>query len=180
MILKTGLTVGRRWRVALVAAFVLLSSLTGTSRPKDDGYGAAATLLVGLQPGVSEDEIHGVLRSFGARATNRIEELHLLVVETRAGAAEAIIRRLERHPAVRYAERDLLYTTAAAPNDPQYRDGRQWNIDRVQAPAAWDLLPAGERTLVAVLDTGVDYGPPGFLRTDLAARLRPIPAELHA
>jgi subtilisin family serine protease len=40
--------------------------------------------------------------------------------------------------------------------------GQQWNIDRVKAWEAWDLLPPGGNTMVAVIDSGIDYDHPEF------------------
>ena len=45
------------------------------------------------------------------------------------------------------------------PDDPDI--DRQWNLRRIYAPAAWDLT-MGSDTLVAVVDSGIDYSHPEF------------------
>ena len=93
---------------------------------------------------------------------SRLDQLQLLVIETRPGTRDRVAARLQRHPAVRYAEPEftVVATGAPAPSDPMARD--QWNLTKVQAPEAWELLPPGARTIVAVLDTGIDYSHPDF------------------
>jgi hypothetical protein len=46
---------------------------------------------------------------------------------------------------------------ALTPNDPDF--GRQWYLDKMSVPAAWDYSQGGD-IVVAVLDTGVDFGNP--------------------
>lgn len=43
---------------------------------------------------------------------------------------------------------------AAAPNDARFDE--QWYLDRIQAPAAWEVTTGDDDVVVAVLDTGVD------------------------
>lgn len=63
----------------------------------------------------------------------------------------------------------LLPSLAAAqplpPNDPLYSD--QWALGRVGAPCAWQMTTGREDLIVAVVDSGVDFGHP-----DLRGRLR--------
>src|SRR5690606_10631053 len=44
-----------------------------------------------------------------------------------ARGAGAAIKALERSPAVRYAERNYIYTTQAVPNDPRF--GELWGLN---------------------------------------------------
>jgi serine protease len=45
--------------------------------------------------------------------------------------------------------------TSAVPNDPEYA-ARQWNLDEIDMPGAWEISPGGSASvIVAVLDTGV-------------------------
>jgi serine protease len=46
-------------------------------------------------------------------------------------------------------------STSGVPNDPDYRD-LQWNFSLLDMPAAWDINPGGNSTIiVAVVDTGL-------------------------
>lgn len=120
-------------------------------------------VLVGYKEG-AEGGLTRELAAVGAEIVARNEPLHLLVVQPRPGASGRLIARLRRLPAVRYVEpdRERALTPLATPSDPLYREGGQWNLDAVHAPEAWDLLPPGGNTIVAVLDTGLDYQHPEF------------------
>ncbi len=162
-----------RWAppLALVALLLFALGLAAaparplTSSPPSPWPAAAdADLLVGLKGAGAEAALRRELDATGAEVVSRNEPLHLLVVRPRPGEAGRLTARLRRHPAVRYveADREHAVTSLATPSDPLYREGGQWNLDAVHAPEAWDLLPPGGSTIVAVLDTGLDYGHPEF------------------
>ncbi|MFO0813902.1 MAG: S8 family serine peptidase [Gemmatales bacterium] len=74
-------------------------------------------------------------------------------------------------PRVLSAQPDYIIEAEALPNDPQLN--QQWAITNpsapnstINAPRAWDSTTGSGRTIVAVIDTGVDYTHP-----DLAANM---------
>ncbi|MDH7475943.1 MAG: S8 family serine peptidase [Microgenomates group bacterium] len=86
---------------------------------------------------------------------------------------ESIILELINHPEVAYAEPNYIYTINAESNDPYYLDSYpdnianrdpawnpsydyQWNLKKINVQQAWDI-PLTHETIVAVIDTGVDY-----------------------
>lgn len=69
--------------------------------------------------------------------------------------------RLAREPGILLAEPDVPVYAAAIPNDPFYQANQSAYMNRINAPAAWDLVTgAGGPTVVAVLDSGIDYRHP--------------------
>jgi subtilisin family serine protease len=144
----------------LLIAFCVVAAPASPLMP----VAADADLLVGLKGAGAEATLRRELAAADAEVVSRNASLHLVVVRPRPGEAGRLMARLRRHPAVRYAEPDheRAITPLAAPSDPLYREGGQWNLDAVHAPEAWDLLPPGGSTVVAVLDTGLDYGHPEF------------------
>jgi subtilisin family serine protease len=69
------------------------------------------------------------------------------------------VAALERDPHVLYAEPNYrVESDAAAPNDPMF--GAQWNLDRIEAPAAWAQTVGSRDVTVAVLDGGVEVRHP--------------------
>lgn len=61
---------------------------------------------------------------------------------------------LARQPEVDWAQPNYLRALHAVPNDPSYP--RQWNLDLIGMPRAWDISPGGNASVViAVIDTGV-------------------------
>ncbi|NLY00379.1 MAG: S8 family serine peptidase, partial [Rhodopirellula sp.] len=95
---------------------------------------------------------------------------------------EDALARYRGHPAVLYAEPDYRVQLAAIPADPRF--GQLWALHNtgqnggtpdadIDAPEAWDLAAETGRTIVAVIDSGVDYTHP-----DLAANMWRNPAEI--
>lgn len=93
-----------------------------------------------------------------------------------------IRQRLEINAAVEVAEFNYLVRAVLAPDDTSY--GQMWGLDNtgqtgglpdadIDAPEAWDLATGNATTLVAVIDTGVDYTHP-----DLAANIWVNPGEI--
>ena len=94
------------------------------------------------------------------------------VVSTEGRPMGEVLAELRADPAVEYAEPNYRFglavdgATAAVPvNDP--KTGPQYSLDRMRVRDAWSLATGASR-VVAVLDTGVEFGHP-----DLAGRLLP-------
>lgn len=67
---------------------------------------------------------------------------------------EALAALLSLQPEVEWAQPNYLSWLKAIPNDPSY--SRQWNLDLINMPAAWDI--SGHRSssvTIAVIDSGV-------------------------
>ena len=91
-------------------------------------------------------------------------------------------QRLENNAAVEMAELNYEVRAVLAPDDPNY--SQLWGLNNtgqtggapdtdIDAPEAWDRVTGAANTLVAVIDTGVDYNHP-----DLAANIWVNPGEI--
>jgi subtilisin family serine protease len=96
---------------------------------------------------------------------------------------EFAVDLLSRHPAVRFAEPNWIYTHQATSNDPYYTNGSLWgmygdatspaNQYGSQAGEAWAVGDVGSSsTVVGVIDTGIDIS-----HQDLAANIWTNPDE---
>src|SRR5262245_97487 len=109
----------------------------------------------------------------------------LYEVHLTEGALPAAILDMYRGLAgVKYAEPNYLIHVENTPNDPKYGDGTLWAMNNtgqsggtadadIDAPEAWDIATGTSSTVVAVIDTGVDYNHP-----DLAANIWTNPGEI--
>jgi subtilisin family serine protease len=72
---------------------------------------------------------------------------------------------------VALAEPNFIYTTQEYSNDVRLAD--QWALARIDAQAAWNLETGSPDIVIAIIDTGVNYG-----HVDLAANIWKNPGEL--
>lgn len=95
---------------------------------------------------------------------------------------EKILEKLRRHPLIDIVEYNYIYTINQIPNDPDFSS--LWGLHNVgqnsgtndadiDAPEAWDKQTGSNSTVVAVIDTGVDYTHP-----DLAENMWTNPNEI--
>ena len=83
---------------------------------------------------------------------------HLQVLRVPQGeTVSSLISQYQKSGLVEFAEPDYLGHIAATPNDPAYTNHMLWGLDKISAPAAWDVLTSASNIVVAVLDTGVRY-----------------------
>ena len=95
---------------------------------------------------------------------------------------DAIIEAYKADSEVLYAERNYFYQALTVPNDDLFPD--MWNLHNtgqeggvpdadINAPEAWDHVTGSPNTVVAVVDTGVDYN-----NLDLVDNIWVNPAEI--
>ena len=78
---------------------------------------------------------------------------------------EAVATRLRQRPDVEIAEVEREVRITFTPNDPYY--GYQWNLPKIRAPQAWDLVTGTSSVWIAIVDTGVDYNHPDLASSRL-------------
>jgi subtilisin family serine protease/subtilisin-like proprotein convertase family protein len=140
----------------------------------DTAHYAPGRVLVSLTPGVDGERIQ---HDFGGTVQSsrpllgQLWELNL-DADTSLNAALAAFNA---SPLVAFAEPDYTVHITDTPDDPQFAS--LWGLNNtgqtggtadadIDAPEAWDLTTGSSSTLVAVIDTGVDYRHP-----DLAANM---------
>ncbi len=89
----------------------------------------------------------------------------LLVVKVPAGTVPQAIEDLQKQPGVVYAEPNYYVTAQdVIPNDPAFPN--QYGLERINAPAAWEITRGAAGVTIAIIDSGVDFHQP-----DLASKL---------
>jgi len=67
---------------------------------------------------------------------------------------EIILNKLRKLSYIEHVEPNFKLKALAVPNDTYYF--YQWNLEKIQAPFAWNLTVGDKAILVAVIDTGID------------------------
>lgn len=102
-----------------------------------------------------------------------LADTRTLVVQAAHGDAETAARRLQADPRVAWASADRPLHAALTPNDRLY--ARQWALQAMELPWAWEVTRGSANVIVGVLDSGVDLSHP-----DLAGHILPIGCNLVA
>lgn len=103
----------------------------------------AFKLLNGVLPGAE------ILKEFYS-----VPGLYLVKLPDGIPVREAL-KAISEISQVIYAEPDYIVKATKTPDDPYYP--RQWGLEKVGAPLAWNETTGNEELVVAVIDTGIDY-----------------------
>lgn len=113
------------------------------------------SLIVKFVDGTSPDVAQKVLARVDADLEASVDSLDLQVIDVPPAETRAALATVAAPPSVEYVERDVaVQSFATTPNDTLWNE--QWGPLIVDAPSAWDVIRGSSRTVVAVLDTGVD------------------------
>ncbi len=129
--------------------------------------------------------LRALLPASGSRSADPTEDgphqIYIAELVSRTDVV-ALSQQISAMPGVRYAEPDcIVCLDETFPDDPEF--GELWGLHNtgqegglpdadIDAPEAWDITTGSEAVIVAVIDTGVDYGHP-----DLAANMWVNPGE---
>lgn len=150
----------------LIALFVwpLWPTAATPASPNDRVPGQ---VLVKFKPDTSQNTINNELKRHGAKVTDQVAAIGVLVLAVPPNAQDRIITALSQNPNVEFAEADYLAFATATPNDTYFTN--QWGLENtgqtikgqvgavdadINAPTAWNTTQGSVK--VAILDTGID------------------------
>jgi subtilisin family serine protease len=146
--------------------------------PPTAGPASVDSIIVGFERASKASARASLVESLGHETADTLDlpkaRIHAQLVELPDGesAAEAVAR-YERNPLVEYAEPNGVWRSQATPSDPNL--SRLWGLHNtgqtvrgvagtadadIDAAEAWDLTTGSPNVVVAVVDTGVQYGHP--------------------
>ncbi|MHC4475592.1 MAG: S8 family serine peptidase [Planctomycetota bacterium] len=89
-------------------------------------------------------------------AVPALDRIYKIELDLRPGQSlEEAVAAYNADSDVEYAEFNYIVSIDSIPNDPLY--AMQWSLNKIDAPEAWDLQTGSLDTIIAVVDTGVDY-----------------------
>lgn len=116
-------------------------------------------VLVGLKEGVSLPTPQKGMRLLGGTVGLYMPEIRVVMIEYPVETdIMAKIAQLAKSPIVRFAEPDSVVYATFVPNDPSW--GVQWGPQKIGCPAAWDVHKGDAGTVIAIVDTGINYNHP--------------------
>ena len=171
---KARLRFRRARLVAAAAVIALVVPATGAGSPNEPvAPRGEVQILVKPRERAARDGDE-VLAAAGGVTTRRISALAVRVVRVRRAHVSETIAALEASGDVAYAEVDeplvrvawnlpsqrerLLELFGPTPNDAAWP--AQWSLLKANVPAAWAATTGSRKTVVAVLDSGVDASQP--------------------
>jgi subtilisin family serine protease len=159
----------RRWRVAVPVAALILASLPAVAAAGGGSEGAVppgvaplgaagewapGRIIVRFRPTVGALGRRQSLAAHNARAIRSLRVAGLQLVRLGRGkSVPEAVATFNADPSVAYAVPDYREHALATPNDPQYPS--LWGLQKISAPAAWDITTGSASIKVAVVDTGI-------------------------
>lgn len=139
---------------------------------------ATNSLLVRFADDAAAADIQASLNALGAYVVQAHEDGPSLIALGQGVDLDGAIATLRLQPHVLYAEADAPLESSAVvtPNDTYY--SRLWGLNNsnnvdIDAPEAWGITTGIAATLVAVVDTGIDFASP-----DLVNKIYVNPGEI--
>lgn len=125
-------------------------------------------ILVKFKPGINSQVTRYLLDSYGLHTLAVSQYDGLMRLQVRPGEEEQVVADMLASGTVEVAGLNHIISAALIPNDPDYN--RQWNMDIIAAPHAWDLSTGSDQVSVAIVDSGLDVAHPEFAGRVAAAR----------
>lgn len=151
--------------VALTASVALLTR-TGSASGAGNPQAVPRELVVGFDEHSSRAEQRAAVADAGGRISGRLSSRDGAIVS--ASDTSAVAERLSNSTEVKYVEPNYVVRASRVPNDDAFAE--QWSLHNsgqaggtvgadIGATSAWDVT-TGAGTIVAVVDTGLDYNHP--------------------
>ncbi|MCG3118724.1 MAG: Thermophilic serine proteinase [bacterium] len=170
-----------RWILAVLSLLTLIFSAQVKQEKKPEAV--PGEFIVKWKTTVAPQAADSLISSMSTTQVKAFPEIGVSLIKVPATGDVALLsNQLQNDPRIEYIEPNYIYRASGVPNDPQFSD--LWGMNNtgqtggtndadIDAPEAWDTQTGSDSTLIAVIDTGVDYNHP-----DLAANVWTNPNEI--
>jgi len=148
-------------------------------------------ILVRFRSGVSEKDKETIMATHGGRKKKQLKgDSGFEKFQLAAGRdTKSVVLQLLLNPQVQFAEPNFLIAKEDVnPNDPQFQDqwalqnsgqsGGQFGSD-IRARSAWDKTKGSSSTVIAVIDSGIDFTHPDLTNNQWTNPLPSAEGDLH-
>ncbi|SLJ90286.1 MULTISPECIES: S8 family peptidase [unclassified Paenibacillus] len=126
---------------------------------------APKQLLIKFKEGTTADEMHTLHKKAKCNVAETYEDLGWYRLESRK-KMQRMLKHYKDHVLIEHAEPNYYLQASFTPNDPFFP--YQYNLQKINAPAAWDISQSNTSVKIAIIDTGVQLNHP-----ELAGKLLP-------
>ncbi len=144
-----------------VSACMASAQLAGTpiAVDKDGKPYYKGRVLVGFREGAATPAVQKGTAMFGGVVDVYMPEIKVAVVLYPEDTdIFAKIAQISKSPQVRFAEPDGVVYAEFTPNDTYW--SQQWGPKKINCETAWDLHKGDAGTVIAIVDTGINYNHP--------------------
>jgi thermitase len=141
-----------------------VTGTTNTGNATVNATAVAGEILVKYKPGITPNsaQVKALNSQLGMKQVGAVNRLGVVKMKT-SGDVKATLAKLNANGNVAYAEPNYMayasgYSVQKVVNDPRLAE--QWAIKKINAAEAWDINMGSSKTLLAIVDTGVDYNHP--------------------
>lgn len=154
----------KAFKVFCCFVFIVLAT-NFVSAQKNSKIFAEGELLVKFKKGLDKASVEQFNEQIGANVVEQFADLGWQRIKLPENLPiEKALERYRNSAEVEAVQPNYYYRLLAAPNDPQFPS--MYGLQKISAPAAWDLTTGSANTVVAVIDTGTKLN-----HEDLAANL---------
>ncbi|MGQ9732477.1 MAG: S8 family serine peptidase [Candidatus Zipacnadales bacterium] len=118
-------------------------------------------ITVQFEGPISRERAFGVVKTLGSQviySARYVPGLHVVTLPRGKTLAQAL-EAYTQHPDVRFAEPNYVDypadSLAFVPNDPLYE--KQWHLQLIGCPTAWDITQGSPAVVVAIVDSGIAF-----------------------
>ncbi|MHA7579469.1 S8 family peptidase [Paenibacillus vandeheii] len=126
---------------------------------------APKQLLIKFKEGTTADEMHTLHKKAKCSVAETYEDLGWYRIESRK-KMHRMLKHYKNHVLIEHAEPNYYLQSSFSPNDPFFP--YQYNLQKINAPAAWDISQSNRSVKIAIIDTGVQLNHP-----ELAGKILP-------
>lgn len=99
------------------------------------------------------------IKKMGAKVLEKLSQIDISRLSLPKGlSVEKAIKLLSKLDFVEFVEPNFIQRTVGGPNDPRYKD--QWGLEKIRAYQGWGIHTGRAKTIIAIVDTGVDLNHP--------------------
>lgn len=102
---------------------------------------------------------------FGQAKSSALENVYLLKFQGKS--VEEAVKEYQTDANVLYAEPNYEYRAFLESDDPFFKNGQMWGLEKIEAKSAWDQTTGSASVIAAVIDTGIDYNHEDFNKENI-------------